>query len=165
MAKDLELDAVRDQPLPQGMEDAVRQFVEEGIPFNAHLGMKLTLLRRGRAGLEVPARAEFTGDPFRPALHGGVISTLADTVGGVACFSVMEAHDRASTIDLRVDYLRPGRVNTALQAEAEIIRMGNRVAVANVVVFQDGDRARPVAVAKGVYSIKRGRPGEHASLG
>ncbi len=156
MARDLELDVVRDQPLPAELEAAVRHFMEVGIPFNVHLGMKVVFLRRGRAAVDLPARPEFTGDPLRPALHGGVISTLADTVGGLACFTVMEIQDRASTIDLRVDYLRPGRVNTPLQAEADIIRMGNRVAVANVVVFQDGDKSKPVAVAKGVYSIKRG---------
>ena len=152
-------DAIDDlvgKPLPEEYAAAVKQFMEEGIPFNRFLGMRCTLLQRGRAGIEIPGRPEFTGDPFRPALHGGVISTLADTVGGLAVFSVVTQQDRVSTIDLRVDYLRP--VNTALQAESELIREGNRVAVANVTVFQEGDRRHPVAVAKGVYNIKRGTP-------
>ncbi|MBI5497937.1 MAG: hotdog fold thioesterase [Deltaproteobacteria bacterium] len=156
-AREMDLETLRGEPLPDALRDAVMSFMEEQIPFNQYLGMKVVTLQRGRAVLELPARPEFTGDPFRPALHGGVISTLADTVGGLACFSLADVEDRASTIDLRVDYLRPGKVNTPLQAEAEIIRMGNRVAVANVVVFQEGDRAHPVAVAKGVYSMRRGR--------
>jgi uncharacterized protein (TIGR00369 family) len=154
---EVDLDAVLGQPVDPDIGAAVRQFMEEQIPFNKFLGMRCTAMTKGRAALEIPARPEFTGDPMRPALHGGVISTLADTVGGLACFTLIELVDRASTIDLRVDYLRPGRVNTALQAEAEVIRLGNRVGVASVVVFHDGDRAHPVAVAKGVYSIKRGR--------
>jgi acyl-coenzyme A thioesterase PaaI-like protein len=68
---------------------------------------------------------------------------------------MIDVKDRCSTIDLRVDYLRPGRVNTPLVGEAEIIRIGNRVAVANVILFHDDARSHPVAAAKGVYSIKR----------
>lgn len=143
------------QPLDETYAAGVKKFMEQSIPFNQMMGMRCIRLLRGRAALELPARPEFTGDPFRPALHGGVISALADTVGGLAVFSVVTVEDRVSTIDLRVDYLRPGRVNTALVAEADIIRVGNRVAVANVVVMQDGDSTRPVAMAKGVYSIKR----------
>jgi len=153
----LELEQLVGQPLPAELETGIRQFMEEGIPFNKFLGMKCTMLLRGKAALELPARDEFTGDPTRPALHGGVMSTLADTVGGLACFTLIEPHDRVSTIDLRVDYLRPGKVSTSLQAEADIIRLGNRVGVANVSIFQDNDRAHPVAVAKGVYSIRRGK--------
>jgi uncharacterized protein (TIGR00369 family) len=154
---EVDLDAVMGQPLPADLEDAIRAFMEDHIPFNRFLGMRVASLVRGRALLEIPARPELTGDPGRPALHGGVISTMADTVGGAACFTLVAREDRVSTIDLRVDYLRPGRVNTALQGEAECIRMGNRVGVASVTVFHEDDRAHPVAVAKGVYSVRRGR--------
>ncbi len=154
-----ELEDVLGQPLPEDYSARVRSFIETGIPFNRFLGMRCTLLVRGRAGMEIPAQEELTGDPFRPALHGGVISTLADTVGGLAVFSMVDIKDRVSTIDLRVDYLRPARVNTALQAEAELIRLGNRVAVANVLLFQENDRRHLMAVAKGVYNLRRGAPG------
>src|SRR5687767_15609949 len=101
------LEEILGQPLPAPLEAGIRQFMDEAIPFNRFLGMRCSALSRGRAGIVLPAREEFTGDPFRPALHGGVISTLADTVGGLACFTLLEAQDRCSTIDLRVDYLRP----------------------------------------------------------
>ncbi|MEW5852834.1 MAG: hotdog fold thioesterase [Myxococcota bacterium] len=148
-------DPYADRTLSDAARKLITSFIEEGIPFNKYLGMKCTALRPGFGRLELPPRDQFTGDPWRPALHGGVISTLADTVGGLACFTLMTSDGRCSTIDLRVDYLRPGKVNTALAAEANIIRFGNRVAVANVVVLQDEDRNSPIAMAKGVYSIRR----------
>ena len=57
-------------------------FMEEEVPFNKYLGIKVDELREGFARLFVPFRKEFIGDARRPALHGGVISALIDTCGG-----------------------------------------------------------------------------------
>jgi len=136
---------------------AIQQFFDGGIPFNAFVGLELVEIERGRALARIPFRPELIGDPTRPALHGGVISMLADTIGGAAVFSVTDPGDRVATIDLRVDYLLPGRQQDLL-AEAVVIRVGNRVGVASVRVWQPegkhGDES--IAVAKGVYTIKRG---------
>src|SRR5688572_3640100 len=78
------------------------------IPFNRFLGIELVAAQDGYCRLELPYRAEFIGDAGRPALHGGVISTLIDTCGGFAVWTRIALDDRVSTIDLRVDYLAPG---------------------------------------------------------
>src|SRR3954462_4398313 len=91
--------------------DVLRQISEEFIPFNKFLGLRVLLLERGRGMFEIPFREELVGDPVKRALHGGVISMLADTTGGMAVWSAVPNPDqRVSTIDLRVDYLRPGRL-------------------------------------------------------
>jgi len=142
------------EPLDPGAVGIIKQFMEEHIPFNRFLGMKLIEVRKGFAHIELPFRDELVGDPFKPALHGGVLSALADTVGGCAVFTVIEAGARCSTIDLRVDYLRPGRLE-AIHAQAEILRVGGRVAVSKISVFH-GDPALPIAFAMAVYAVKRG---------
>jgi uncharacterized protein (TIGR00369 family) len=142
------------EPLTEEAVEIIRQFMEQHIPFNRFLGMKLLEARRSFARIEIAFRDELVGDPFKPALHGGVISALADTVGGCAVFTVIEAGARCSTIDLRVDYLRPGRLET-IRAQAEILRVGNRVAVAKIEVYHD-DPSQPIAFAMGVYAVKRG---------
>ncbi len=137
--------------------EIVKRFMEEHIPFNRHLGMKVTYLGEGEARLEVPFRKEFIGDPFRPALHGGVISALLDTCGGAAVFTTLqEENDRTSTVDLRVDYLRPGRKETLI-SEARIVRAGNRVAVVSLTAFHPGAKDAPVATGTAVYNIRRAR--------
>src|ERR1700738_3523218 len=91
----------------------LRQVMESFIPFNKYLGVRLCEVERGRVRIEVPFRPELIGDPMRGALHGGVISTLADTCGGAALWSAADDdHMRISTIDLRIDYLRPGKQET-----------------------------------------------------
>ena len=127
-------------------------FMEQRIPFNVFLGMKVTHVADGVAEMMIPARAELTGDPFRPALHGGVVSSLADTVGGLAVFSQLGQDRIASTLDLRIDYLRPGAVNQDLHARANVVRAGNRVAVTHTLIFQD-DESTPIATANAVYNV------------
>lgn len=131
----------------------VRALMDEEIPFNRVLGLRVRDVGEGVAALEIPFRAELIGDRERPALHGGVVSALADTCGGAAVWTRVGPLDRVSTIDLRVDYLRPGRAET-LVATGTVLRLGNRVGVVNIVVTHDGD-PEPIAEAKGVYAIKR----------
>lgn len=133
--------------------ETLRHVMEELIPFNRYLGMKLVAVSQGFVRLEVPFRPELVGDPFRPALHGGVLSALADTAGGAAMWSGLE-DDRArvSTIDLRVDYLRPARLVT-VAAEATVVRLGNRVGVVEVRMFNTDAEVDTIATGKGVYNI------------
>ncbi len=133
--------------------DAFRQLMEEMIPFNKFLGMRLTALSKGRVRLELPFREELIGDPMRRALHGGVLSTLADTAGGMAVWSeIDDTRGRVSTIDLRIDYLRPGQPELLI-AEATVVRRGNRVGVADVRLFHPSNEEQTVATGKGVYNV------------
>ncbi len=134
--------------------EALTQLMEELIPFNKFLGIKARSMGDGFVRLELPWRQEFIGDPMRPAMHGGVISTMADVAGGMAVWtSVMDPHARVSTIDLRVDYLRPGKTAT-LVAEGTVVRRGNRVAVVDVKLFHANDEAVMIATGKAVYNVK-----------
>ena len=130
------------------------EFIEKLIPFNRFLGMHIAEAIDGFVRLELPYRPEFIGDAARPALHGGVISTLIDTAGGFAVWTKIQLEDRVSTIDLRVDYLAPGAPELLI-ADATVVRVGNRVGVVDVRCFQPSAPARVVATGKGVYNIKR----------
>lgn len=133
--------------------DVMKQLMEELIPFNRYLGIRCTRVEPGFVRLEVPFRDELIGDPTRPALHGGVLSSLADTAGGGAVWTTLEdARARVSTIDLRIDYLRPGR-SELLVAEATVVRAGNRVGVTDMRLFHPSAEAETIATGKGVYNI------------
>ena len=141
-------------PHTDGHLEVIRDFFLERIPFNRVLGIEVAEIERGRAVFRVPFRPELIGDPVRPALHGGVISAVADACGGCAVWSAIGERDRVSTIDLRVDYLRPGRPEE-LCAVGEVLRVGNRVGVAGITLHHPSEPERAVAHAKGVYSVKR----------
>jgi uncharacterized protein (TIGR00369 family) len=133
--------------------DALRQVMEELIPFNKYVGVRVVEIDRGRVRLEVPFRAELIGDPIRLAIHGGVMSMLADTAGGAAVWSELEEpRARVSTIDMRIDYLRPGKQET-LVCEASVVRLGRRVGVTDMRLFHPSAPVESVATGKGVYNI------------
>jgi len=134
--------------------ELVHLLMSERIPFNKHLGIHATELREGFARLELPFRPELIGDPIRPALHGGVISTLIDTAAGAAAITMIGARGTVSTIDLRVDYLQPGQMKT-LACEATVTRMGNRVASVDARVFHPDAPGHLIATGKAVYSVRR----------
>jgi len=143
--------------------DLLKQVTEEYIPFNKVLGIRVASVERSRISLEIPFRPELIGDSMRPAIHGGVISSLVDVAGGMAVWSTIDDFNhRVSTIDLRIDYLRPGRAET-LVADASVVRVGKSVGVADIRVFHRSAPDETVATGKGVYSLKI--PKGHGSLG
>jgi uncharacterized protein (TIGR00369 family) len=134
--------------------DELLRIMEDHVPFNRFLGLRGESIAEGRAVLVLPVRPEFVGDPRRPALHGGVLSTLIDTAGGLAAWSALRPGESVSTVDLRVDYLEPAGLGERLRAEAELVRKGNRVCHVRIAVTQ-GEAL--VAEGRGVYNIQRPR--------
>ena len=130
-----------------------KNICEEIIPFNRFLGIKLAKVSKGKIRLMLPFRKEFIGDPGRPAIHGGVLSTLMDTAGGAAAWTLLNHGDRLSTVDLLVDYLLPA-TTADLQADAEVIRIGNRVAVVQISVRQ---KRKLITHGRAVYNVVRSK--------
>jgi|SRR5688572_8709027 len=128
--------------------------MEDQVPFNRYLGIRGESAEKGKSVLLLPVRPEFVGDSRRPALHGGVISALMDTAGGLAAWTTLEEGESVSTVDLTVDYLEPARLGGQLRASAELLRKGNRVCHVRVRVTQDETL---VAEGRGVYNIHRKR--------
>lgn len=132
------------------------EIIEDGLPFNKWLGIKVVELGEGAVKLRIPFRPELVGDPRRPALHGGVLSTLVDVTGGFAVWTCCRLEDRIATIDLSIDYLRPAAAED-LCSEATVRLMGNRVGNASVTLWNAGDPGRLVAAGRAVYNIRRGK--------
>ena len=139
---------------PIDMLEIVRQF-STYIPFNAYLGIEPTHVAPGHVHFQVPFRPEYIGDPMRPALHGGLMAVLIDAAAGAAVWTLVTPHERISTIDMRVDYLRPARLE-ALGAEARVQRKGTHVAVASVRVYHLATPEETITEGKAVFSIRTG---------
>jgi len=134
--------------------EVLKQLAEEWIPFNKLIGIIALEVNRGDILFEVKYRDELIGDPVRKAIHGGVISMMADTAGGFAVWSALDdQRTRVSTIDLRIDYLRPGKQED-LRAHATLVRAGKTVGVADVRLFHPAEPSATIATGKGVYAIR-----------
>ncbi len=136
-------------------EALLRAFFEQQIPFNKHLGMSIGSLGEGRCRLVIPFAEHLVGDSRRPALHGGVISALADTAGGLAAFTTIDPTKAAlATVDLRVDYLRRGKLQDLL-CDAHVVRVGNKVVVTSMTVHHGDPDDYVCAEGRAVYNLHR----------
>lgn len=119
--------------------EGIRAITEEQIVFNKVLGLKLTHLSGDSVEARIEMRDDLVGHFQYNRLHGGVISAVLDTLGGIVCLNgvgvryaqetVKERLARFSklgTIDLRIDYLRPS-IAPHFLARADLIRLGSRV--------------------------------------
>jgi uncharacterized protein (TIGR00369 family) len=141
----------------------VRDIITKKIPFNRVLGLTVESLSLDQVSLGLTMREELIGNFIRGALHGGVISGTLDLMGGLVAFlSVLRTMQGQSveamaarfgkigTIDLRIDYLRPG-IGEHFIATGYVLRTGNKVAVTRMELH---DNARQlIAVGTGAYVV------------
>ncbi len=128
----------------KALQPLMRKVMEELIAFNKHLGLKVESFDRDAPRLRFDMRPELIGNPATKILHGGVISATLDVAGGFVIMlnlahemdSVPTSFPKMGTIDLRVDYLRPGR-GKYFVATARIVRKGSRIAVTHMELHND----------------------------
>lgn len=128
----------------RALQPLMRKVMEELIAFNKHLGLKVESFDRDAPRLRFDMRPELIGNPSTKILHGGVISATLDVAGGfviMLCLahemdSLPTSFPKMGTIDLRVDYLRPGR-GKYFVATARIVRKGSRIAVTHMELHND----------------------------
>lgn len=119
------------------------------MPFNHTLGLKLERLDCDFAQLSLTHQPQLVGNAAQSILHGGVIASVLDVAAGLVCVSsaltrqpTIDEHElrrrlsRMGTIDLRVDYLRPGRGEHFI-ASSNLLRGGNKISVARVELHSD----------------------------
>lgn len=168
------------EPTHQGLLKKALDLFQDRIPFHRTLGFQIILGqpeapesqagaedRRGVAenpiSVRFDYRDEFVGNFVRGALHGGVISAVLDSAGGLVAFlSLLEKFEGDSddakiarlanigTIDLRVDYLRSG-IGKSFYATGHVLRSGNKVAVTRMELRNDEETL--IAVGTGTYLI------------
>jgi len=118
----------------------ITRIFEEDIVFNRTLGLRLTTVTPQGVGGSLAMRAALVGHPSYNRIHGGVISAALDAMGGIAVLAAIGARHmdepvaarlhrfaKLGTIDLRIDYLRPG-IGEHFTMRAEVLRLGSRVA-------------------------------------
>lgn len=143
--------------------DRLRRLYGERLPFNRVLGLTVAAVDAEGAAMAFAMRDDLIGNVYHQTLHGGVISAVLDAVGGLTASAGLAERTsgqsdeqirsmlaRVGTIDLRVDYLRPGRGNR-FTASGRIMRAGRKVAVVRMEMH--ADEALLVAVGTGTYMI------------
>ena len=141
----------------------LKEITEEKIPFNKLIGMKIETLDLDKIGIRFAMRPELVGNFTRGNLHGGVISSVLDVTGGMVAWTgimkkmegqsfdeISERFNKIGTIDIRVDYLRPG-LGEYFIATGSTLRTGNKVSVTRMELHND--EGILIAVGTGTYVV------------
>jgi len=151
----------------KALEDLLNSMLgsfEEKMPFNKVLGIRIEALTLEEVRLRFDMREELIGNFVHRILHGGVISAVLDVAGGMISIANalfqrrdelsdserLQGIDKSGTIDLRIDYLRPGRGKYFI-ATGQVLRSGRKVAVTRMELHND--EGVLIAVGTGSYLV------------
>jgi len=101
------------------------------------IGFTLTEVAPGRAVIEFEA-AERHANPMG-TLHGGILCDIADAAMGMAYASTLEEGETFTTVELKINFLRPVRTGR-LRAVGHVVQRGHTVGLVECDVTDDNDR-------------------------
>ena len=145
--------------------EKIREYYLERLPFNKILGIDIDLLDydSGQAVTSFNMTKDLIGNSIAGILHGGVTASVIDLTGGLSAFiSCAKIHEgkpihviekklaSSATIDMRVDYLRPGKGRSFI-CKSRIIRAGSRIVVAKIDLYNEKETR--IATGTATYLI------------
>jgi uncharacterized protein (TIGR00369 family) len=115
------------------------------------LGLRLVDVGEGTATIEMVAQEQMAN--HSGFLHGGLISTLADTAMGRSVRTIKPEVRRAASFDLKLSFIASARIGETLRATAKVVHAGRRTCVTECRV--ESDRGRLIATASGTFMVSR----------
>jgi len=102
-------------------------------PFPQLLNMHFIAVGEGTATFEMPVSSQH----YNPngVVHGGAITSLADSAMGFAVYSTLAPGENFTTAEIHINFLRPATVESGtLRSTGRVIHRGRQVAVAQAEV-------------------------------
>ncbi|MGY0194928.1 thioesterase family protein [Leptothrix sp. BB-4] len=147
----------------QRVDATLRELFDQRIRFNEVLGLHTESMDPHDYRMRFDMRPDLIGHYLYGRLHGGVIAAALDAAGGNAVMlaiahkhadenadQVLHRFARLGTIDMRVDYLRPG-LGSHFVASAAVTKLGGRVA--SVQMRLSNDSGVLIATGAGAYIV------------
>ena len=145
------------------LDTALIDLFQRRISFNQVLGLVVESVQATGPRIRFGMRPELVGHFLYGRLHGGMISATLDVMGSLALMvaigekhadentaQVLHRFAKMGTIDLRVDYLRPG-VGESFFATAEVTRLGGRIGSTQMRL--ENEEGTLIATAAAAYVI------------
>ncbi|MNY86166.1 hypothetical protein D3C78_23700 [compost metagenome] len=142
----------------------LQHLTEEFVSFNKVLGLKLESANATTVTARMEMQPHLVGHATYNRIHGGAISAALDAMAGVAVMAAIgakhmdepvmkraERFAKLGTIDLRVDYMRPG-IGERFVVRAEVLRLGSRVATTRMDFLSEEGEMLAVGMAAYITS-------------
>ena len=117
----------------------------------AWLGMEAVATGEGTATVEMTPTEDMTN--HSGFVHGGMISTLADSAMGRSVRTLKPGVVRAMSFDLKLNFITAAKIGERLRATGRVIHAGRRTVVTECRV--EGPDGKLVATASGTFAVTR----------
>jgi 1,4-dihydroxy-2-naphthoyl-CoA hydrolase len=98
------------------------------IPFARHLGIELVEAKETRIEARLTVRPELC-NPMQ-GLHGGVIISIADTLGAMGAFrNLPEGANGTTTLESKTNFIGPAKLGETVVAVCTPLHIGRRTSI------------------------------------
>lgn len=136
--------------VPSDEQAALWRSMEAGYsdsPIHKVLGLSLSV--KGAGEVEVTFDGRPDAGNRRGNIAGGALAQMIDSAVVQACRTLIAAADKVATLELKVNYVRPGQPGVALRTHAAIDYLGRSTAVGVGRVFDPAGEL----VAMGIVTV------------
>jgi uncharacterized protein (TIGR00369 family) len=120
-------------------------------PAWAWLGLTLIETGEGTAVVDMTATDDMANQSG--FVHGGIISTLADSAMGRSVHTLKPGVIRATSFDLKLSFINAAKIGKGLRATGKVVHAGRRTVVTECRV--EDRNGKLVATASGTFAVKR----------
>ncbi len=113
-------------PLKDHFEAIVRGEAEPP-PVSRLIGFAITEVGDGRLVMELEIEERHTSPPG--SVHGGILCDIADAAMGCAYGTLLDDSETWTTVELKINYLRPAFPGAKLVAEGRVVNAGRTLAL------------------------------------
>ncbi|MER7243487.1 PaaI family thioesterase [Kribbella sp. NPDC000426] len=129
-------------------------FARQGLM--EHLGAQVSFVGDGEVRIELPSRPEVTQQ--HGYFHAGATSSIADSAGGYAAFTLFPEDTSVLTVEFKINLLAPAE-GERLEAVGTVIKTGRTLTICKLEVFAvAGVRRTLVAVGQQTLIQVEARP-------
>ena len=141
--------------LPTGPSTLFQRIMQQRFPAADLIGFEVAEAGDGRTVVTLQAGPRHV-NPMG-TLHGGILCDIADAAMGIAFASTLAPGESFTTVELKINYLRPVREGT-LRAEGRVVQRGRTVGYVECeVTNQDG---KLIAKSNSTCLVLRGAQAE-----
>lgn len=121
-----------------------------------HLGARISHIGPGEVRIELASRPEVTQQ--HGYFHAGATSSIADSAGGYAAFTLFPEGTTVLTVEFKINLLAPAE-GERLEAVGTVIKAGRTLTICKLEVFGvAGERRTLVAVGQQTLIQVEARP-------
>jgi uncharacterized protein (TIGR00369 family) len=139
------------EPAAAGELTLFQRMMQHKAPVGDLIGFDVPQAGNGRALVTLQSGPQH----FNPmgTLHGGILCDIADTAMGVAFASTLGLGESFTTVELKINYLRPVR-EARLRAEGRVVQRGRTIGYVECEVIDENGKL--VAKSNSTCLVLRG---------